>query len=373
VRFAALGEIPSHRCVTTEHVGAISLAMHEGSGFSCAVTGSDGLEQEILRLRNANRDSPETLEYIDWRYQSSRDAPEPRVFWLLSQDGQQRIGMASVVFRPYWINGVRVQTAVVGDISLDTRWRGRGLGRLLLRFMTNYLDEHFPQQPAFVIPTEAARKALASVGWVTQGALVPHVYVLDCTRYVRALVRSGWLATRIAGQIRRLAGAVARARTPRDGSLHFKDTLDESLLQFARTLPASDGTVHDTGPEALRWRYAQHPKTRFTFATFSRSGEVRGFLVFEESTLEQTCSIYDLVARTRPDMRAMLALFILRGLSMPGLITVRVLLDDRHPHRTCLRRLGFIARRSDAVFQVHSPSGTAERLAWCVTQGDKDT
>jgi len=25
------------------------------------------------------------------------------------------------------------------------------------------------------------------------------------------------------------------------------------------------------------------------------------------------------------------------------------------------------------VFQVHSHSGIAERLAWCVTQGDKDT
>jgi GNAT superfamily N-acetyltransferase len=357
--------------VTTEHASAISLLMHEGGGFSCAVTGSDGLEQEILRLRNANRDSPETLEYIDWRYQSSRDAPEPRVFWLLSPD-RQRIGMASVVFRPYWINGVRVQTAVVGDISLDTRWRGRGLGQVLLRFMTKYLDEHFPQQPAFVIPTEPARKALASVGWVTRGALVPHVYVLDFTRYVRALVRSGWLATCIAGQIRRLAAAVARARAPSEGSLHFKDTLDESLLQFARRLPASEGTVHDTGPEALKWRYAQHPNTRFTFATFSRSGEVHGFLVFEENTLEQTCSIYDLVARTPVDMRAMLALFILRGLSTPELITLRVLLDDLHPDRTCLRRLGFIARRPDAVFQIHSPSGTAERLAWRVTQGDKD-
>ena len=346
--------------------------MDGGGEFTCEVTGARGYEPEILRLRNANRDRAETLEYLDWRYQRSPDSPEPRVFWLMTAD-RQRIGMASVVFRPYWIDSVCVQTAVVGDISLDTQWRGRGLGQLLLRFMTNYLDEHFPLQPAFVIPTEPARKALASVGWVTRGALVPHVYVLDFTRYVRALVRSGWLATCIAQQIRRLAGAVARARAPRDGSLHFKDTLDESLLQFARRLPASDGTVHDTGPEALKWRYAQHPNTRFTFATFSRSGEVRGFLIFEKNTLEQTCAIYDLVARTPVDMRAMLALFILRGLSTPELITLRVLLDDRHPNRTCLRRLGFIARRPDAVFQIHSQSGTAERLAWRVTQGDKDT
>ena len=346
--------------------------MHDAGEFTCEVTGFDGYEQEILRLRNANRDKSETVEYLDWRYQRSSDSPEPRVFWLLPPVGQ-RIGMASVVFRPYWINGVRVQTAVVGDISLDTRWRGRGLGQVLLRFMTEYLDEHFPQQPAFVIPTEAARRALASVGWVTAGALVPHVCVLDATRYVRALVRSGWLATRIARQVQGLARMVTRLRAPRDGSLHLKDTLDESLAEFARGLPASGDAVHDLGPESLNWRYAQHPHTRFTFARFTRSGETRGFLVFEDSTLEQTCSIHDLVAKTPADLRAMLTLFVLRGLSTPDLVTLRVVLDERHPCRIHLRSLGFIARRPDAVFQVHSRSGTAERLVWCVTLGDKDT
>ena len=346
--------------------------MGEGGEFSCAVTGFDGLEEEILRLRNTNRDRPETLEYLNWRYRRAPDAPEPRVFWLLSPD-RQRVGMVSVVFRPYWINSARAQTAVVGDISLDTRWRGRGLGRALLRFMTEYLDEHFPQQPAFVIPTEVARRALASVGWVTPGALVPHVYVLDATRYLRAFVHSEWLATRIARQMKGFARMATRLRAPRDGSLHLKDTLDESLTAFALGLPASGGVVHDLGPESLNWRYAQHPRTRFTFARFARSGETRGLLVFDEDTLDQSCSIYDFVAKTPADMRAMLALFVLRGLSMPSLVTLRVLLDERHPCRTYLRGLGFIARRPDAVFQVHSRSGMAERLAWCVTLGDKDT
>ncbi len=346
--------------------------MHDSGEFSCEVTGFPGYEQEILRLRNSNRNEPETREYLDWRYQRSADSPEPQVFWLLTPD-RQRIGMASVVFRPYWSNNMRVQTAVVGDISLDTRWRGRGLGQTLLRFMTEYLDAHFPQQPAFVIPTEAARRALANVGWVTSGALVPHVYVLDATRYVRALVRSGWLATRIARRMRALERIVTRLRTKRVGALHLKDTLDESLLEFARRLPPSGGAVRDLGPESLNWRYAQHPHTRFTFARFTRSGETRGLLVFEDSTLEQTWSIYDLAAKTPADLGAMLTLFVQRARSAPDLVTLRVTLDERHPCRAQLRALGFIARRPDTVFQVHSHSGMAERLAWCVTQGDKDT
>ena len=356
-----------------ERVGGVRVYVHDSDGqFSCEVTGFHGYEQEILRLRNANRDEPETLEYLDWRYQRSPDSPQPQVFWLLTPD-RQRIGMASVVFRPYWVNNARVQTAVVGDISLDTRWRGRGLGQVLLRFMTEYLDEHFPRQPAFVIPTEAARRALTNVGWVTSGALVPQVYVLDATRYLRALVHSEWLATRMARLMRALARIVTRLRAPRDGSLHVKDTPDESLLEFARRAPPAGDAVHDLGPEFLNWRYAQHPHTRFIFARFTRSGETRGLLVFEDSTLEQTWSIYDLAAKTAADLRAMLTLFVQRALSAPGLVALRVTLDERHPCRTHLRRLGFIARRPDAVFQVHSPSGTAERLVWRVTQGDKDT
>src|SRR5438874_1914163 len=241
-----------------KRVRGMRIQVRDGGEFSCEVTGFHGYEQEILSLRNANRDEPETLAYLDWRYRRSADSPEPQVFWLLTPE-RQRIGMASVVFRPYWSNNTRVQTAVVGDISLDTRWRGRGLGQALLRFMTEYLDVHFPQQPAFVIPTEAARRALSKVGWVTSGTLV------------------------------------------------------------------------------------------------------------------QTWSIYDLAARTPAHLRAMLTLFVQRALAAPDLVTLRVTLDQRHPCRTHLRTLGFIARRHDAVFQVHSHSGTAERLAWCVTQGDKDT
>jgi GNAT superfamily N-acetyltransferase len=346
--------------------------MYGNDGFKCEVTGFEGFEQEILRLRNANRDRPETLEYLSWRYQSAHDAPAPRIFWLSSPDGE-RIGMGAAVFRLYWIDGVSVRIAVLGDISLDAPWRGRGLGLRLMRFMTAWLDQHFPGQPAFVIPTESARRALANAGWGTAGALVPHVYMLDATRYVRALVRSEWLASRIAMPLRALARSLARLHAPRDGALHLTNMLDAPLVKFTRTLPAPEGAIHDLGPESLRWRYAQHPNTRFRFAAFSRAGELRGLLVYEDATLEQTCSIYDLVATTPADMRAMLALFILRCLDTPGLGSLRILLNERHPARACLHGLGFISRRADSVFQVHSSDGTAEALAWCVTQGDKDT
>ncbi len=342
------------------------------AGFTVAVTSAQGFEQEILRLRNANRDRAETSQYINWRYQHLAGAPPPQVFWLLAPQGE-RIGMASVVFRPYWLDGTRVQTAVVGDISLDSRWRGRGLGRLLLQQMTAYLDEHFPQHPGFVIPTEAARHALARAGWIAPGTLVPHVYLVDVTRYVRAIVRSAWLTAVIARPLRWVARALTRLRAPGDGELILADTPGEAVQEFLRSVAPSEGAVHDLGAQTLRWRYQQHPNTHFVFATYTRAGEVRGFLVFEETSLEGVCHIYDVVARAAADLRAMLALLLLRSLDTPGIISVRMLTDDRHPARSTLRVLGFSRRRAEAVYQVHSRDGGAERYTWRVTQGDKDT
>jgi GNAT superfamily N-acetyltransferase len=341
--------------------------------FSCEVLGFHGYEQEILRLRNANRDWSETLEYLRWRYECEGSAPAPRVFWLRTRAGE-RVGVASVLFRPYWIDNVRTHAAVVGDISLNAAWRGLGLGQRLLQCMTDYLDEHFPEHAAFVIPTQAARRTLARIGWITPGTLVPHVFVLDPVRYLRRVLRSEWLSTQIAGQIRGLVRQ-RLSRYARAGChLDVDCALDEWPDKLQRNMRKSGNiAIHDLGPESLSWRYARHPHLAFRFARLTRDGRPRGFLVFEESKTERSCSIYDSVAATPEDLQCTLALFILRALDEPQLTTVRVLLDSHHPWRACLRRLGFIARRPEAVFQVRSRSGIAERSSWCVSLGDKDT
>ncbi len=251
--------------------------MDDAGGFSCEVTAFSGFEQQILRVRNANRERVETLEYLRWRYQFPAGAPEPRIFWLLDPAGE-RVGMAAVIFRAYRLNGDRVSAAVVGDISLDSRWRGRGLGRLLLRYMTDYLDADFPTHPAFVIPTESARRSLARAGWTACGKFVPYVSVLDARRYLGALVRSKWVAQLIAACLQRGARLLARLRVPRDGALFVSEALDQALLEVANSL-RGHGAEHDLGADALRWRYAQHPHTRFAFGKYYSSGEIRGFVV----------------------------------------------------------------------------------------------
>ena len=214
------------------------LPANDTGAFSCLVTGFPGQEPEILRLRNTNRRTPETLAYLTWRYRAAADAPPPCVYWLLDPQGQ-RVGMAAAIFRPYRVNGTRVQTAVIGDISVDARLRGQGLGQILLRSMTAHLQQQFPRHPALVIPTESARKTLATVGWQTGGALVPLVYVLDPARYVKRWLHSETLANCVARCVRGAERLLVRRHVPRNGTLQLSDTMEDALLRFAQRLPAS--------------------------------------------------------------------------------------------------------------------------------------
>jgi GNAT superfamily N-acetyltransferase len=339
---------------------------------SCAVSGFAGMELEILRLRNTNRDTPETAAYLKWRYESVAGAPAPCVYWLLTDTGE-RIGMAAAIFRPYWVEGRLTPVAVIGDISLDARWRGRGLGQKLLQFMTQHLDENFPGHPALVIPTDSARRALEACGWTTAGNLAPWVCVVDAADYLRPFTRSTGLARALARALRVGSRFFVGRHVPLGGTLKVSDLPDARIDERARAQASRGVATRELDAQVLGWRYTRHPHTPFRFATFSRGGVARAFLAFEDSTHPGTCTVYDLWAMSAADARALMALFMRRALTAAQLTSVRVLLDERHPWRAELRSLGFIARPVEAVFQVHSSDGSAARLAWQLSQGDKDT
>ena len=69
-------------------------------------------------------------------------------------------------------------------------------------------------------------------------------------------------------------------------------------------------------------------------------GAVKALLVFEDCTLDGSCTIYDLLADTVEDLRGLVALFILYTLRFAALYDLAWRLDARHPARSCLRRLG---------------------------------
>ncbi len=339
--------------------------------MTCAVSGFSGTESQILRLRNTNRDTPETLAYLAWRYEVEPDCPPPRIYWLLTPD-QERIGMASAIFRSYQIAGTRTPVAVIGDISLDERWRRRGLGQKLLRFMTDHLAQSYPQYPSLVIPTPSAQRSLARVGWISGGQLAPLVCVLDPSRRLPRFV-GGALPAAASRVTRAAVRLLSRSHIPRDCTLEVSATLSATLRARLPHFPPSGRISRTLDAPTLDWRYVRHPHARFKFATFARAGRPRAFLVFEESQSEGTCFLYDMAAEDTSSLRGLLALFVRRGAETPALRTLRVLLDTKHSARVVLRQVGFIARAPEAAFQLFAAASQDPPRGWCLTQGDKDT
>jgi GNAT superfamily N-acetyltransferase len=337
--------------------------------FLCAVTEYGGFEAEVLALRNANRDRQETQLYVDWRYHRMADAPPPVVFWLRTADGD-RIGMASIIFRPYWIGNRQVRVAVVGDISVSKGWRGRGLGRMLLGFMTDYLKEHFPDHPALVIPTESARRSLHAIGWKTGGQIDSYVFVLDATQRLQSLLHNGWVARALGRGFRSAIRAVLHRHVRDDCSLQCDVSIDESMATLWQDLPRSDRVARDLSFPALTWRYIEHPRTRFLAAKLNQGDRLRGFMIFDVDAQQRSCSVYDVIARSPQDCSCMMALFLTHALDRGELATVRIALDNNHPYRKCLRTMGFFVRSPAAPYQVHWCSEAAEE--WTLSSGDKD-
>ena len=345
-----------------------------GAGdYQFAVTGYAGFAGEILRLRNANRSAAQTAAYLDWRYAVSPGAPEPKIVWVRDDAGHSR-GMAALIFRPFWLNGELQYIAVLGDISLDSELRGKGLGRCLLKFMTDYLDQSHPERLAMVIPNEAAERSLTHVGWMVGGRLVPYVFVLNPEAKLPSILKGSHLGVGVARAASKAMASVHRWHLRAGYSLSVVDTLDDSFDVFWKRYPKTRLLLSDRGIETLSWRYVDHPQNKFGFAKLEHDGRFMGYLVYERSGATPMCSVYDFILLEHSDLPCLLALFVKHCADQGSIDTIRLLLVGEHPYRRQLWKLGFIAREDAGVFQLYGPKAQARlrESKWFLTYGDKD-
>jgi GNAT superfamily N-acetyltransferase len=282
--------------------------------------------------------------------------------------------MAAAIFRAFWVNGVFSRVAVVGDISLDEGLRGRGVGQQLLAGLSRHIEQRLSGSCAFVIPTEAARRSLDSVGWRTAGELIPYVCPINPAMRLKKLVGRKILAAVLCWPVRSMISLAVRLQMRRGFGIEVVDQFDERFDQLWARVPKAGWILGDKGRASLTWHFRDHPSRRFRVAQLVRGGELRGFVVFETEQAEPELTIQDIVVADQADLPCMLALFLLHCLERGDLGAVRLALSDRHPYARQLWRLGFIARASQGVFQVLEPPAPQPGIegVWCLTAGDKD-
>jgi len=195
--------------------------------FTFSITGYKGYEEEVLQLRNNNRPKPQTRTHMDWRYLGQYLSMKPLIFWIHNSKGA-RVGMASLIFRPYWVSNKIYDFAVLGDIALNKELRGKGIAKKLFLFINSHIEKQL-YPCALVIPNEAARKSLSSAGWKVQEELPHYVNLFSPSDKIYSIIKNRMLSD-ILGLTFKLIKTIRLSFSPTKGlTATVVNKFDESI------------------------------------------------------------------------------------------------------------------------------------------------
>lgn len=340
----------------------------EGDGFYIENASYKGNEENVLTIRNRNRDYDATIEYLNWRYTGLKSEKEPVIFFV--KKFQNIVGMASIIYRSYRIKGQKIEVPILGDISIDKDLRGKGVAGLLFIHINKFLNENnIPF--AFVLPNIAAKKSLLKECWKTQEELVRYVFFLNPKRALKKSQNNAFI-----GEVCRFASYLIRfylyLRCCNDiemrSAYRFGNRFDRLWLQIHKL----SLITKERSAKYLTWRYLEHPFDPFQIYEFYQINQFIGYIVAKYTKEEDSISIYEVFARNENDLASMLRYFLYKC-SHPGKIhSVRITLNKQNPYHSILRKTLFIKRPTDNVFQTYGLSEDLSESKWLITTGDKD-
>lgn len=340
--------------------------------FSFSVTGYHGHADEILAVRNRNRPTPQTRAHLDWRYVGEPAPEPPQVFWLRAQTGEPA-AMAALIFRLYFVDGRETFLPVLGDISVEQKYRGQGLAKELFQKISGQVaQQKFPA--AFVMPNAAAEKGLAAAGWTTVDQLTPLVCVTNPTAKFHRRLKLKPLAAAASLVAKKFAQRLVAARIRQDVLLREDSDFDQEFDSLWQSLPKAGMVLRSRQPQVLRWRYQQHPAAKFNIHKFHASDRFVGYAVSHFSAGDGICLIEDFLV-TMPDLVApCLARFLEHAFSNHAIQSVRLIPNRRNHYLPLLQGLGFVKRAPVTTFQILQPHLPllADPAAWFIMAGDKD-
>ncbi len=341
------------------------------TSFAFKVTPYQGFEERIMQLRNRNRHDRRDRPYLDWRYRSPGSRIPPEIYWV-SRNNSELVGMAAVIHRPYRLKGAHRELMVLGDISLDRKYRGTGLADDFFAFIADELTtKDLPG--GLVIPNTPARKVLARNGWQSGEPLVHHVCWLNPARKLRPLVRSQAAAAALQYLFSLLLGGKLRRIDSREYSLGSVREFNARFEELWRRSDTGNHCLRNRDRASLTWRYSDRPSGNFRIATCMSGNILDGYLVYGSDN-NSTCHVYDIFCRDSDCVRPLLKMFITDLRTRGGVDAIRLCLNETHPYSPLLRQIGFLPRKEDDLFMLFSANSDTclEKYHWMLTAGDKD-
>lgn len=330
-----------------------------------------GCEEDVLALRNRNRGIKATRSFLDWRYEGEKTQRPPDILWVENSDGL-RVGMAGIIYRPYWVNGCIRQVAVLGDISLDEAFRGHGVGLRLFEEISAYIRTQ-DIYCALVIPTPAALKSLIKAGWCILDQFVWYVWFTDPVKVLSRWKLFPRAVSPVASRLwlRVLHGLVQRIDTK---DLCAEVTNDASLsFDHLWSATSKEGSVlRDRSADNLNWRFRDYPRESFGFTRYLSNGRMIGYIVFLRD--HDDCIVYDFLVLGKHWVRPVIARFLVDQLKISTIRSVRIKLNAGHPYREEMEGIrGYVRRKEEYVLADRVQNIDGARHTWFLTSADKDS
>jgi len=333
---------------------------------------------DLLSFRNANRETPRDETYLGWRYERRPNTLKPIIVFSANGTGR-KIGCLSVTPHDYAIGSHTCSIGILGDISVDKDWRGKGIAEGMINYL-NGLHAFQNLAAGVVLPNEAAARSLSKCGWQTVTKLRRYVKILNVEATLEGWFGETWLTTRLAAlpnYFLQACSAENSLEPSPDYTWKSTDVLDRRLDRLWDECGKSGNVIGIRDHDHLTWRYLSHPLEKYRAFLLLKRSQLCGYVMFHVS--EGRCHIDDWLCRDGNSCYVHLLSYFTKYIRKdPAVSSISILINEQHAVRSALRKLGFI-KRPDYLRCMVKPhpalsgsDATLNPAAWFLTAGDKD-
>lgn len=327
---------------------------------------------DALAFRNANRTEARDARYLTWRYLARPCSAGAYVAWMWS--GGKPVAAATMAAHDFACRGESLRLGVIGDISVSTEQRGRGLGRALLEKLRESAESVVAG--CVVLPNEAVLSALRRAEWEEIGELRRSARVLrapspeDGAALPRRLIKRS-----LAGTLA-LVDAARGLRRERSLELVPVPSSDPGLAALWDQVRSSGCFAAVRDAAYIQWRYEDHPIYRYELLALRIGGKTRGYAVLRRD--ERIAWIEDAIAVDRRAAAALALALVERAAATPELLELHVRYSSTAPPGVPWWRFGFVPRPDrQAILGTGAAcpgrgEGRNARASLYAAAGDKD-
>ena len=329
---------------------------------------------DYIAFRNANRETDRNEAYFEWRFLKKPGGSSPLVIWAESASGE-KIGSLGFTQDVYMADGIPCVFGQLSDISIAGRWRGQGIAKKMLIFLSN-LNEFKTKKASFAMPNKDASKALEKAGWITLSNIDRYVKILKTDSKIIKILGKNSLSTAVTKPLNlalKFSSYEAFHREQKPYSAAPVKKFDERFDTFWLKYEKKGAVLGLRTSEYLTWRYSMHPLVDYKIFALFESERIMGYVVYFFDTNQ--CHVEDILAMQGGNYpRLLLSYFIKFIRENPDAEAVIVRVNENTVCPLPLKQFGFFRRPDAQKFMIRM--GTAELLTdpqrWFLTSGDKD-